>query len=80
MTDQQTKSMERLVTWMNMIGWKQIWNREHGPASVLQVGAFADFCFKCAVTCLLLIQYYSTVEKDVAWREWKDDVDRLYAL
>lgn len=73
------KQYERLMNWIEMIGWRIIWKRD-SPASILQQEAFADFVCKCGALCILLLQYYGNKEKDVSWENWEDDVERLYDL
>jgi len=46
---------ERLMNWVQTIGWRIIWNRETNPSSTLNLGAFLDYICKCGVTSILLL-------------------------
>lgn len=40
--------------------------------------AYIDFCGKCSVACILLVQY--TSPSDSNFINWVDDIDALYEL
>lgn len=78
--DDGEKSWERVLSWIEAIGWRIIWDRRTGPSSELKTEAFLDYISKAAITCILLLQYQSNEKNDNSWKHWEDDVDEMYKL
>lgn len=53
MTSENKEHWERMLLWFRYIGWEDIWNRRHGPTSILNIRPFVDFIGKAAVICLM---------------------------
>lgn len=73
----QESTYERIIYWIQQIGWRLIWTREQ-PKSVLNTESFIDFISKVAVICVLLVQYMTP--DDTNFINWTDDIDELYNL